>query len=143
MYTVLYYFISVVLLSEGLPADKNAVDLLMETCAVESDFMTYNKQIGGPALGIFQMEPDTLHDIRVNYIKYRPELREFLEGNLLDVEFAIIAARIHYMRVSTPIPSTRLLRAKYWKQYYNTHLGRGTVEKYMEKAQRYLGDANG
>ena len=140
MYTVLYYFISVVLLSNGLPANQNAVELLMETCAVESDFMTYNKQINGPALGIFQMEPDTLHDIRENYIKYRPELHEFLEGNLLDIEYAIIMARIHYMRVSTSIPSTRLLRAKYWKKHYNTHLGKGTVDKYMEKAQRYLGE---
>ena len=49
----------------------NAVNLLMGTAAQESHLGKYRKQIGGgPALGIFQMEPATFNDI-VNNCKDR------------------------------------------------------------------------
>lgn len=140
MHAIIAILIWSVCSENGLPVNQNVVDLLLETCAVESDFSKYDKQIGGPAMGWWQMEPDTLNDIRINYIKYRPELHRFLEGNLLDAEFAVIMARIHYMRVKAPVPDTRLERAKYWKKYYNTVQGKGTIAKYMEKANRYLGE---
>ena len=145
---VLSTLIYLTLLSSGLPSNQNIVDLLLETCAVESDFGKYDRQIGGgPARGIFQMEPSTAVDIVNNYVSYRRKLIDVVGGcnyegdviNLLDDRTAIIMACIHYLRVKAPVPSTRLGRARYWKKYYNTDLGKGTVEKYMEKASLYIG----
>ena len=43
---------------------REAVDLLMVTAAQESHCGEYIQQIGGgPAMGIFQMESDTLADL--------------------------------------------------------------------------------
>ena len=50
---------------------KDAEELLIFTCAVESDGGTYLKQIKGPALGIYQMEPRTYNDIWQNYMRNR------------------------------------------------------------------------
>jgi hypothetical protein len=50
---------------------ESAVNLLLGTAAQESQFGTYFRQIGGgPALGVFQMEPDTEIDIWDNYLRY-------------------------------------------------------------------------
>jgi hypothetical protein len=48
-----------------------AEDLVMGTAAVESHCGRYLKQVGGgPALGIFQMEPATHDDIWKNYLRH-------------------------------------------------------------------------
>ena len=90
----------------------NAVNLLMGTAAQESHLGKYRKQLGGgPALGIFQMEPATFNDIVNNYLRYKPSLvvkiervahvsrfkAEDIENNDL---LAICMARVHYLRVS-------------------------------------------
>ena len=53
-----------------------AVKLLLGTACVESQCGEYIKQMGtGPALGIFQIEPATYHDLQCNFLEYRPELK--------------------------------------------------------------------
>ena len=47
---------------------KEMAELIVFTCAVESNGGTYVKQIKGPALGIYQVEPSTFTDIWVNFI---------------------------------------------------------------------------
>ena len=49
----------------------SAEELLMLTCAVESQLGTYLKQIKGPARGIFQMEPATERDCWVNFLRMK------------------------------------------------------------------------
>ena len=51
-----------------------AEELLVFTCAVESKGCSYIKQIEGPALGIYQMEPATYNDLWQNYIKNKGSL---------------------------------------------------------------------
>jgi hypothetical protein len=43
-------------------------------------------------------------------------------------------ARLHYKRVKASLPAANDLinQAKYWKVYYNTALGKGTPEKYIQ-----------
>ena len=36
-----------------------------------------------------------------------------------------------------PIPKTPQDRAKYWKKYYNTVLGKGTPQKYLDRLTDY------
>ena len=137
-----------VLLKMELHSDE-AVELILGTIAQESAGGTYIRQITGPALGICQMEPTTFKDIMNNYIKYKPELgrvvmfasgvsalkSEILEYNLA---FSIAMCRVHYLRVSEALPNDLEGYAKYWKQYYNTRLGKGTVEEFIANYNRYV-----
>lgn len=120
-----------------------AVELLMGTCAQESHLGKYRRQLGGgPALGIFQMEPATFRDIRDNYLAYHEDLRnkimEISGVSALEPEdlvendrLAVCMARAHYSRVREAIPASLDGWARYWKQYYNTPLGKGTVEEFV------------
>jgi hypothetical protein len=44
----------------GIRVTNTAADLLMATAAMETDLGTWLSQVGGPALGVFQIEPATL-----------------------------------------------------------------------------------
>lgn len=123
-----------------------AEELLMLTAATESLCGRYLHQVGGPALGVFQMEPATCRDIWDNYLRYKGPLAddirlmgegpETLPGNLY---YAAAMARVHYLRVPQALPSAmdEWGLAQYWKDHYNTHLGSGTVEKAVENYRRY------
>ena len=132
---------------------KEAECLLLGTALVESK-LKHLVQIKGPALGVYQMEPVTHDDIYENYLRYRPDLLhavrnmlvksdgdsefivEQLKGNLY---YATAMARIHYLRrpEALPVRSNWYAMAKYWKDHYNTHKGKGTVEK----AERFFEEA--
>lgn len=120
----------------------SAVELLMLTCATESNLGEYIRQVKGPARGIFQMEPFTHDDIwkthgkKLKYLLYDQD-----SGRLeYDLRYAIIMTRMHYLRIPSVLPpwhDTTAL-AKYWKKYYNTHYGKGTVPKAMAKYKKYV-----
>lgn len=119
-----------------------ARELLLGT-AIQESGLRYLAQLGnGPALGLFQMEPATHDDIWDNFLAYRPELAQRLQGTALkkspmtmvgNLWYAAGMCRIHYYRVSAPLPEAGDLegQAAYWKKYYNTELGAGTVEHYI------------
>lgn len=120
------------------------VELLMLTAAQESNLGTYLRQVGGgPALGVFQMEPATHQDIWANYLKYRDDLVGNLKRTMQiqtyppcptrmiwDMRYAAAMCRLHYMRVREALPSANDVpsMARYWKEHYNTTKGKGTVE---------------
>lgn len=114
-----------------------AVELLMLTAAAESAGGRYLRQIGGPALGIFQMEPDTERDIWLNWLGRRPELaglvgrHRSLSGIDLQANLAyqILMARCHYLRVPDALPAASDVAgmAAYWKEHWNTWKGRGEM----------------
>jgi len=126
----------------------DAENLMAGTCAVESRMGEYIKQLGnGPALGIFQMEPATHDDIWDNYISYRRPIADKVKALMTpddphtqlitNLAYATAMARIHYWRQTGKIPSDLEGQAKYWKDHYNTHLGAGTVEKYIDAYKKY------
>lgn len=149
--------ISRVLKDLGKYSDE-AADLLMLTAAQESHCGKYIRQLGGgPALGIFQMEPATMNDIYENYLRYRPglavALEQFrsglddkdldLEGNIL---FQIAVARVHFLRKKSSIPKrdnytdefdyiTAL--AEYWKRHWNTAAGAGTINEAVQNYAKF------
>lgn len=128
-----------------------AVNLLLGTAAQESHFGYYLRQVSGPALGAFQMEPDTEKDIWKNYLKYRPEKQlaiahisgvfsarpASLETNLA---YSICMARIHYRRVKEPFPTADNIYGLgcYWDRFYNCNPHKGTVTQFVENYQRYV-----
>ncbi len=123
-----------------------AEDLLMGTAAQESRLGKYIAQINGPAKGIFQMEPTTEIDLW-DYI-VRKDLKYLvstvtgvfvpaplhLEGNLI---YQIMMARIFYLRVKEAIPDGLVPQAKYYKKYWNTELGKATVDQYVKNYTTY------
>lgn len=130
----------------------DAVELLVFTCAVESDGGTYVKQIQGPALGIFQMEPKTYTDIWQNYIRSRSNLTQLMglhfdayrmpdpERMIYDLRFATAMARLHYRRSSLLLPNRKDVDAiwNYYKQIYNTPAGKADKGIAIKKYQAFL-----
>lgn len=128
-----------------------AVELLMGTAAQESHLGTYLVQVGGPARGIYQMEPATHRDIWANFLTYNGPLRDkvdqlmvsfplaidSLEGNLY---YATAMARLVYYRDSKPLPKAGDLDglAAYWKRVYNTKLGKGTVQEFKRNYMKFV-----
>lgn len=131
--------------------------LMLGTAAVESDMIHRVQIAGGPARGLFQMEPATARDIFINYLartsrrkKLQPslmrvwlcldsvpffipseaELAYHLEGN---DGFACAMSRLQYLRRPEAIPNSLDGIAEYWKKFYNTESGAGTVAEFKEK----------
>ena len=51
------------------------------------------------------------------------------------------AARLYLARISAPIPSDLPSQAQYWKTYYNTSAGKGTVQKFINDVKQATGCA--
>lgn len=125
----------------------SAENLVMGTGMHESH-LSYLQQIKGPARGVFQMEPATYKDIWANFLAYQPDLSkrvtafaigipdaEEMEGNLY---FAVAMCRTFYRRLKAALPpaGNALAMAQFWKLYYNTPLGKGTVEQAFPHFER-------
>lgn len=127
-------------------ASQEAVDLLLLTAAHESHLGTYLWQDGGPARGAFMMEPATEDDIG-DYM-YRKQWYNAMNRNYPYCGNSIALARIHYWRVSDPLPKRPKVinedsmdyyymeLANYAKKHYNTELGKATPLKYYEDFKR-------
>lgn len=122
---------------------ESAENLLLLTAAVESQMGRYLKQsYGGPALGIYQMEPAT-HDDHWDYMVNRRKLRKKVRvwstiskpsEMVWNLAYATAMARVHYLRIPYPLPAPNDVKglARYWKRYYNTSKGAGRVEDAIE-----------
>lgn len=116
----------------------SAEALLIGTALAESGLRAL-RQVDGPALGLFQMEPATHDDIHTNYLAFRDPLRQRvlsllapepdrhaqLASNLI---YASAMCRLRYRRARPPLPAPDqpAAMADYWKAHYNTPLGAGT-----------------
>lgn len=125
-----------------------AEQLVMATGMAESN-MTFIHQKGhGPARGLFQLEPVSHDDIWERFLSKKPmllndlkalimrdmDLHDQLHGNLF---YAAAMCRIFYLRFRKPLPEAGNWQgmAEYWKEYYNTHLGAGTVDGFLRKVR--------
>ena len=130
-----------------------AEELVLGTALQESR-LKYIKQLGrGPALGLFQMEPATHNDIWKNYLKFKPELAGRVAqlshsvrpaSMISDMLYAAAMCRVHYRRAPDPLPDAGDFegQAAMWKKVYNTYLGAGTEEEYLENWHTYSGVGN-
>lgn len=129
-----------------------AVNLLLGTAAQESNMGTYLTQLNdGPARSIYQVEEPT-HNHVLNWGKEnlpdflaqlrRLEIRELSrEENMLgNLFYATAIARLNYWRIAAPLPSEHDIRglANYWKTYWNTQLGKGTVTQFIANYERFV-----
>ncbi len=118
---------------------EDAVELLMMIAAHESKLGTYLKQVNGPALGIFQMEPATHDDVWENgdscvcnasSIGYDLEDSNMLE---YDLRYQILMARQKLFMITEPLPSryNTWAMADYCKKYWNTVYGSAAAFDYF------------
>lgn len=105
----------------------------------------YLKQVKGPALGIYQMEPATAWWLVKKYsdfvYTYFNEVYTLEEALIGDLYFQTVLCRFKYYSISEPLPSDPndlVALARYWKKYYNTHLGKGTEEEFIKNYNRYV-----
>lgn len=122
------------------PSSEN---LMVGTAIVESN-LVYLKQINGPALSLWMIEPPTYLDLRkrlmdnfsniyqkilsILCMDMLPQDANFLIGNLTA---AVIIARIKYYFDPEPLPAYKDFAglALYHKRVYNTFLGKTDITK--------------
>lgn len=149
----------------GLDMHSQAAEnLLVGTAVQESGLRHLIQRGGGPALGLYQMEPATYRDI-FDYIERKGQtfinriflgagaqsyerysMESFRSGRetpmdmTWNLRFATVMARVHYWRVSEPLPDADDIEGlgRYWKQYYNTPQGHGTVDQFVENYQTHV-----
>lgn len=142
--------------SIGIPNTRNAEDLLVMIAAHESHLGHYVRQVKGPALGVYQIEPDTAKDVIKNYLGFRPKrhfkVRSFRANNLsleenlkANLFYQTAMARIILWRVPAALPMRSMFKfrseylralAVYAKNHWNTHLGAAEFGDYFNA---YLG----
>lgn len=134
------------------PTSKEIHDIVLETAAVESLRGQLVRQKRGPALGIYQMEPETREDL-LNWLKYRHkdvynEVMVFWEKKQTDewnyvhnIPWQTAMCLIKYWYVSghnlQDLCRDRSSRAVLWRIRYNTLKGKGSVQAYIENARMY------
>lgn len=115
--------------------------LVVGTALVESHGAHLQQVGGGPALGLWQMEPATHDDVWDNFLKGQPALakRLFALGTSVGITdgaselvgnlyYGAGMCRAHYRRFKAPMPEDAAGLSAYWKRWYNTPKGAGTAE---------------
>jgi len=140
-------------------------ELLIATCAQESQGGTYIKQLdGGPALGPYQMEGKTYNDLfsgflsahvslagnifKSNYLSQRPAPEAMIYNWRLATQMAAVfyMQRTAYMRLdSEPLPDDHDLDQiwNYYKQHWNTKLGATTKDQFVKNYFKFTGKKKG
>lgn len=141
---------------------SDSADLLsLCTAAIESDCGYYIKQVNGPALGVWQMEPATYHDVKLNCDALRKQEFNYHVGELVggacyfleengchyliqSPNYACAMARLKYSMDSNPLPKVTGNRKTderafydYYKRVYNTELGKSTFAKWQIKMEKH------
>lgn len=136
---------------------KESAFLLLCTAAIESDCGYYIKQINGPALGIWQMEPATHDDIWGNcdaifsdsFASHIKDLTpNYIHSGDKDLTqspmYACAMARLKYSMDPNPLPkltgdNNADSRAfyDYYKRVYNTELGASTFDKWAVALKKH------
>jgi len=128
-----------------------ATNLVLFTGLQESRYKYVKQLHNGPALSFWQIEPATIDDIFKNYLGYRNVLScmvqylmtkdsavNQLAGNL---PFAVAMCRLVYRRSPLPLPKIGdgPGMAHIWKQAYNTPLGKGTEQEFIDNWEQHRG----
>jgi hypothetical protein len=136
-----------------LDAGGLAAEQLLLGTAIQESLLVHRRQLGnGPARGLFQMEPATHDDCWANFLKFRAPLAARVRLTLdagqqaaartmeVNDRYAAAMCRVRYLRVPAAMPAADDIEAmaNYWKQHYNTPLGAGTPDEFLEKWPRYV-----
>lgn len=121
------------------------VRLLGLTAQVESHLGYYQRQVRGPARGLFQIEPATEKSIWNDYLKYRKELQVKIQslkhkgvGNLQNnIAYTTALVYVLYKWRKTDVNNIKNIDG-YWRVYkekFNTRLGKATYKDFLRKTR--------
>lgn len=121
------------------------VRLLGLTAQVESHLGYYQRQVRGPARGLFQIEPATEKSIWNDYLKYRKELQVKVQslkhkgvGNLQNnIAYTTALVYVLYKWRKTDVNNIKNID-DYWRVYkekFNTKLGKATYKDFLQKTR--------
>lgn len=126
----------------GHGVNNNAVDLLCETAMAETIGGTLEDKTKFAGMGLTQFDYEPFLDLQSRVSnKNISKIKEILGVDIKTVQWedlrfnpmlCLLFTRLHYLPFKEVIPTTLEGRAKYWKKYYNTIKGKGTVEHYLE-----------
>jgi hypothetical protein len=141
------------LVSDVFPASnrKNTLGMLYGTAITETLLGTYvDAHPLRHGIGIMQMDKIAFDDIKT---RTRPASRDTCTHRL-DVDFekvehtdlayepllSVLFARLFYKLIPETFPEIGDLKAQgaYWKKYYNTSAGKGTVEEFVTKNEDFI-----
>jgi len=127
-------------------ATLSAEQLVLGTAAAESGFSDLRQGGGGPALGLWQMEPATFQDLASRFLAVRQDLAsvivsiaaagEPLRPDQLAWNLRLGAAlcRVRYLYDRAPLPPAGNIagHAATWKRVYNSAQGAGSADHYLK-----------
>lgn len=136
----------------GIEENDNLHRLVLETCAVETDFGRIVRQNGGPALSVYQILPSTFKYMmnkvkNTNEEQYKKlmllyDVRKNDDYNFVyNLPFSTAICMLYYKDVVKDLDNkikTREDRAKVWKQWYNTPGGKGTEAIYLKRTNQHI-----
>lgn len=132
--------------------------IMMGTAATESGYRSREQIGGGPAVGLFGIEPKTGLDTFRTYLLRKEWLYSRLMGTVFGMasapffipeheeivrllrdydDYSAFIARVKYLRVPKRIPIDLESIALYYKVHYNTEQGAGSVEKFLRDYHDY------
>lgn len=127
---------------------QSAENLLVGTALAESRLKWLHQVGGGPAMGVFQMEPRTHKDLWTNWLRYRRGYLKYMQEHTrslydlhsrldllhADLAYAALCCRLQYRRFREVLPDHHDVAglAQYWKTHWNTHEGDGKVETFVD-----------
>lgn len=134
-----------------LGGGEPAYSLLVETAAAETLLGSF-PDVHEDRLGVGLCQHD---EINLKDIKQEGEQRHFnlikqhwgydvpsleLADLAYDPLLSLILCRLSYKRIPAAIPADLRGRAEYWKEYYNTAAGKGSVNEYLHRVLHCLGE---
>ncbi len=129
-------------------------ELLVFTCAVESAGGTYVKQVNGPALGIYQIEPGPLNELWTTYILRKPDIVNLFSlhfnvnrlpapEDIISNLFLATATCVFYYQWKKVNPNdfvdaTEEHLWEIYKQYYNTPAGKAEKDNAIKAYRKFI-----
>lgn len=131
-----------------------AVALLLGTALCESELTFLRQRVSGgfgPAISLFQIEPDTHKDVKRYLNERRPDLakRVFGLSTILDPDgfelasnmpYSVAIARVKYWTIRAKLPDANDIEgmADYWGEYYQTSNDPEKIKRFIDFYQRYV-----
>lgn len=124
-------------------ASPAAAVLLLATTAQETLCGHYLVQIGGPALGIFQMERATWRDVLNRAGSSLPAAPHRADRMVYDLRYAVQIARLKYYLDPQALPAADDIGGlwDYYKRVWNTKLGAATEVQFRARWAQYVAPA--
>ena len=129
---------------------KRAYLMVLETACAETQLGTFPDLTNKSGFGICQFDEIGFKHVKERSMKYQDEIYNKWGINidlitLIELRYnpfiSVLFCRLFYKSIPDPIPSDRKGRAHYWKKWYNTFKGKGTIKHYLASCEEILDNA--